>query len=119
MDNIKMPLDKVTDKPWIINPDDIIGGMAYSAEEAQAIIDTVESTYFHHTHPTEEDLLRIRAEYGRISKMLRASITLLSVAKSQNDTWQNRETEQIKYEAFYRKMADTTGGTDHTGSEEE
>lgn len=83
-----------------INPDDIIGRMHSVAEEAAAIIDHVEAAYFQGDNPTEEDLLRIRTEYSKIGKILRAALDLLQIAEEENTKWQQRPAAQIKQEAM-------------------
>ena len=81
-----------------INPDAIIGRMHSTVEEAAALIDHVEVAYFQGNKPTEETMLRIRAEYSKIGKTLRAALDLLQLTEAENMKWQQRPEEQIKGE---------------------
>lgn len=81
-----------------VNADQVIGRMHSVTEEAAALIDHVEATYFQGNKATEEDLLRIRTDYTKIGKTLRAALDLLNLAEAENLTWQNRPEEQIKGE---------------------
>ena len=82
-----------------ISADAIIGRMHSVTEEAAALVDHVEAAYFQGDKPTEEALLRIRTEYTKIGKTLRAALDLLQIAEAENMKWQQRPAEQIKQEA--------------------
>ena len=81
-----------------VNADQIIGRMHSVTEEAAALIDHVEAEYFTGETATEEALLKIRTEYSKAGKMLRAALELLHLAEQENISWQNRPAEQIKGE---------------------
>lgn len=81
-----------------VNADQIIGRMHSVTEEAAALIDHVEAEYFYSETATEEALLKIRTDYGKAGKMLRAALELLRLAEQENISWQNRPAEQVKAE---------------------
>lgn len=82
-----------------VDPDEIIGRMHAVTEEAHAIIDGIEQDYFGGNEPNEDVMSKIFVEYGKIGKLLRASLDLLNVAKDENMKWQLRSEEQIKEES--------------------
>lgn len=82
-----------------IDADQVIGRMHSVTEEAAALIDHVEATYFQGNKATEEALLQIRTDYTKIGKTLRAALDLLQLAEAENMKWQQRPAEQIKQEA--------------------
>lgn len=82
-----------------VDPDEIIGRMHAVTEEAHAIIDGIEQNYFSNNDANEDVMSKIFVEYGKIGKLLRASLDLLNVAQEENMKWQLRSEEQIKEES--------------------
>jgi len=81
-----------------VNADQVIGRMHSVTEEAAALIDHVEATYFLGNKATEEAMLQIRTDYTKIGKTLRAALDLLYIAVVENERWQNRPADQLEAE---------------------
>ena len=81
-----------------VSADAIIGRMHSVTEEAAALVDHIEATYFQGDKATEEALLRIGTDYTKVGKTLRAALELLRLAEAENLKWQQRPAEQIKGE---------------------